>query len=123
MTEQAHFKYEANPSRIVFTSPPPETTDIEIEAVSFLMPVRIACKINGVSRNVFGGVDYAKKEFALSDTDVVDEAAMRDAVFKFLKIVTTLPEESYRASDDVYENASSAKQEYETMRRENVGDI
>lgn len=124
MPEQAHFKYEANPRNLI--RPSGDTPEIEIEDISFLMPIRITCKINGQPQIISGGMNYATKEMVLNDTHIIPAElaeSMKEKVFEFLKIATTLPEESYQASDEVYEQAARANEEYEEISKQNVGGL
>lgn len=124
MPEQAHFRYEANPKNIVIPSGPAVRKEIEVEDISFLMPIRIKCKIDGNPSLILGGMNYATREMVI-DTLLPEDTKkeLHEKVFEFLKFATTLPEEAYQASDEVYQQADRANREYETMHRENVGGL
>lgn len=115
MAEQAHFKYEGNHADVVRPSQVEEAT---ITAVKFLVPVNVSYKVGDRELNAVGSVDYINKRIYFQGGE---DEKLEKKVFEFLSSSTTLPEDSYEAPAEVYEQAGRAHEahdEYDNLQQD-----
>lgn len=94
-------------------------TDIKIKKVNFLVPVYIELEINGNQHQIHGQLDYINKKFHHKYENL---PALDKYVFHFINNATTLEENMFEATEEIYEEAGRAKDHFEAIHKENVGD-
>lgn len=100
-----HFNYEGNAEM---------ASNIEIESVKFLVPVRIQAKVNGKSQSFIGQIDYVNRELYGLDALFCKEK-LTEKTFAFLNNSTALPDDLYEAPSEVYEEAERAQKEKDNI--------
>jgi hypothetical protein len=113
MEEQKNFKYAGNVN--FMSSKQVDVSQIEIEDVRFLMPVRIDINVNNDVVPVFAKIDLTNKEIYF-DLDWLNDESVKQKVFDYLKIKTILPEDHYEADQETYDEVDRANSEENKLR-------
>jgi len=107
MSEQKHFKYEAQ-APLVATSMPHE---IEIQDVRFLTPAKVSMTVNGVQKEEILSIDIIARKAYQNNK----ETPYSDKIFEYLDAINNLPENFFEASEDIYQKAEEAKAEHSQL--------
>lgn len=117
MADQKHFTYDGN----AILRGSQANKDAEILDVAFLTPARIKIKVGDKIRELNVGVDIINRKVYEDQ----GESQFSDLVFDYLDTVNSLPDNFFEASDEIYQQAASAKDEHDQMNsvKEGLSDV
>ena len=113
MSEQKHFKYEAQEPLVSN----PVVADVEIKDVRFLTPAKISMKVDGDIREEVLSIDIISRKAYQNNK----ELPYSEKIFEYLDSINNLPENFFEASDDIYNKAEQAHADHDQMQGENYG--
>ena len=114
MTDQKHYKYEAQDPLIATDTP-----EVEIKDVIFLTPAKVKMDWDGVAKEEILSIDLVSRK-AYRDSK---EVTYSDKIFDYLDRMNSLPEDFFEASEDIYDKAKEAKAEHDEMHNFTEGEI
>lgn len=109
MSDEKHFNYESQDPVV-----PSQEEEIEIEDVVFLTPARVDYDKDGEKLFVNVSVDLVNRK---AYTTEGQEWSNSDKVFEYLDKITTLPEDFFEASEDIYDRAEKAQEDLEEITK------
>lgn len=111
------FKYETD--KPIVSKRTISTDEMTIKSVRFMVPVMIEVELDGVTHTLQdSSIDYVNRKVYIGNKPAGQKLA--DKIFAF--VTPPVPDYQYQASDEVYEQASKAHEEFRELYKENVGE-